>query len=291
MSGYNTSELAAVFADQDHITSDGYLHFCESRSDISYHKRDFLYRSGVWREKKIKSYLCHRPEQTRVVVLGHSDFATNNLDVVILRLFGTRVVLATNCTAQRDTHWCLPLGLTNDCDDSPIHRVLGDTSMLLNALRSISVRPAFTNSVLLSFNPGTAPKHRQHVFSLLINQTGVTSIELNYSVPGRREYCELLRQYDFVVCPRGNGRDTHRLWESLYMGSIPIVKKGDLPPSLLSQFPIWAVESWSEVLDLNLRSEARDRIMSESWDVNKLRQSYWNSFIAQKSSCAGEIPS
>lgn len=221
MSGYNTSELAAIFADRDHITSDGYFRFCESRANVHYQKRDFLYRSGVWRERKIESYLFHRPQQTGVVVLGHSDLSTNNLDVLILRLFGTRVVLATNCTAQRDTPWCLPLGLTNDCDDSPIHRVLGDTSILLNALRSIPVRPAFTNSVLLSFNPKTAPKHRQHVFSLLINQIGIASFELNYSVPGRREYCELLRQHDFVVCPRGNGRDTHRLWESLYMDRSP----------------------------------------------------------------------
>lgn len=284
MGAYHTSELAAIFEDRDAITSDGYLRFCESQSNIHCQKRDFLYRGGTWRGDQIDSYLLHRSAQVDSVVLSHSDFSTNRLDVILLNLFGTRAVFAINCSSQQKNCWCLPLGLTNDCDDSPVHRVLGDTSLLLGTLQSIPTRPEFSNSVLLSFNSGTAPRHREKVFSLFVNQTGVTSLQLDYSVSGRREYCELLRRHDFVLCPRGNGRDTHRLWETLYMGSIPIVQKGDLPQSLLTEFPVWIVKSWKEVLDPEMRRQARMNILSKSWDVRKLRQSYWNSFIARHAS-------
>lgn len=37
-------------------------------------------------------------------------------------------------------------------------------------------------------------------------------------------YSRLVQGYRFIACPRGNGIDTHRLWETLYRGSIPIVK-------------------------------------------------------------------
>ena len=36
-------------------------------------------------------------------------------------------------------------------------------------------------------------------------------------------YARHSSRYKYVACPRGNGLDTHRFWESLYRGSIPIV--------------------------------------------------------------------
>ena len=288
MNTYDTRELVAIFVENDSISSDGYIHFCDSQPNIHYLKRDFLYRGGVWRNRTVKPYLLDRSPRVDAVVLSHSDITTTALDVKVLRLLRTQAVFGTNCTFTKENSWCLPLGLTNNCDDSPVHRILGDTTHLLDALRSIPVRPTFTNSVLLSFNPQTAPAYRRDVFSLLNNQAGITSIQMNYSDLGRKEYCEIIRQHDFVLCPRGNGRDTHRLYEALYLGSIPIVKRGDLPQSLLSEFPVWVVDDWIEVLNRNLRSEVRTTILSKHWDVKKLRQSYWNSFIARRSSHSGE---
>ncbi|EKX43421.1 hypothetical protein GUITHDRAFT_110544 [Guillardia theta CCMP2712] len=37
------------------------------------------------------------------------------------------------------------------------------------------------------------------------------------------EYLRDLARHRFVLCPAGNGLDTHRTWESLLMGSVPIV--------------------------------------------------------------------
>lgn len=38
-----------------------------------------------------------------------------------------------------------------------------------------------------------------------------------------KDYSSLASNYQFVFCPRGNGIDTHRFWETLYRGSIPVV--------------------------------------------------------------------
>lgn len=61
------------------------------------------------------------------------------------------------------------------------------------------------------------------------------------------KYAELAGSYRFVACPRGNGLDTHRFWETLYRGSIPIVKQStwsDLVGEL--GIPFIAIEEWTE---------------------------------------------
>ena len=51
---------------------------------------------------------------------------------------------------------------------------------------------------------------------------------LNYPM-SRKKYAQTLAGYRFVICPRGNGRDTFRFWDSLCCGCIPIVPLGTQP--------------------------------------------------------------
>lgn len=39
----------------------------------------------------------------------------------------------------------------------------------------------------------------------------------------QKEFWEEMAQYKYVLCPRGNGFDTHRFWEALWLGCIPVV--------------------------------------------------------------------
>ncbi len=39
-----------------------------------------------------------------------------------------------------------------------------------------------------------------------------------------------LSEYKFWICPRGNGLDTHRAWEALYVGAVPVIKRSGLDP-------------------------------------------------------------
>ena len=44
-------------------------------------------------------------------------------------------------------------------------------------------------------------------------------------------YRRILLRYMYVVCPEGNGIDTHRLWEALYLRTIPIMQKNKISSS------------------------------------------------------------
>jgi len=213
------------------------------------------------------------------LVLGHSDIPTQRVVVRLLQFFGVNKLLGTNVAEVPGVSAALPLGLTNDCDDSPRHRILGDTQPILMALSESSSADKAHDNVLLSFNEATATKHRSEAMQLLRNQANVTEIDLDYSVHGRRSYVRAICGHEFVVCPPGNGVDTHRFWETLYCGSTPIVKRGQIIDPLLRQYPAWIVDEWEEVLDPVRRTETRLRLMDHKWDISKLTQSFWNNFI------------
>lgn len=68
------------------------------------------------------------------------------------------------------------------------------------------------------------------------------------------DYFNQVSQYKFVLCPWGAGIDTHRLWESLYLGSIPITRYDKVYEDF-SDYPILFIDRWSELLTLDLELE------------------------------------
>lgn len=57
---------------------------------------------------------------------------------------------------------------------------------------------------------------------VLLEKLKNTKHEIQNSLPFEEYLYELSRHY-FVLCPRGNGIDTHRFWETLYLGGIPMI--------------------------------------------------------------------
>jgi hypothetical protein len=60
------------------------------------------------------------------------------------------------------------------------------------------------------------------------------------------QYLFTMRQYKFVLSPVGNGVDTHRTWEALLAGSIPIVESS-VRDAMYDGLPVLIVKSWSEL--------------------------------------------
>lgn len=60
------------------------------------------------------------------------------------------------------------------------------------------------------------------------------------------DYYDSLKNFKYCISPRGAGIDTHRIYESLIYGVIPIVKSGELN-DLYKNLPILIVHDWSEV--------------------------------------------
>lgn len=87
-----------------------------------------------------------------------------------------------------------------------------------------------------------------------------------------------MSQFVFVLCPFGGGYDTHRLWEALALGCIPIIKTSGLDP-LFEDLNVFIVKSWTDVNPTNLIQYIANR--KESND-EKLTLQYWVKKIKSK---------
>jgi hypothetical protein len=63
-----------------------------------------------------------------------------------------------------------------------------------------------------------------------------------------KEFYDKLKTYKYCISPRGTGIDTHRIYESLLYGVIPVVKKSELD-DLYENLPVLLVDSWKDVTE------------------------------------------
>jgi hypothetical protein len=62
----------------------------------------------------------------------------------------------------------------------------------------------------------------------------------------KQEYYDDLCRSKYVLCPEGTGMDTHRVWEAIFCGAIPVVLRNPLA-DLYSAYPAKIVDSWTEL--------------------------------------------
>lgn len=86
-------------------------------------------------------------------------------------------------------------------------------------------------------------------------------------------YKKQLDNHQFIICPRGNGIDTHRLWESLYHGIIPIVED-KIYCKCLEDLPVIIVNNFEEV-DKNFLNSKIEEFSNKKFNMNKLKVSWW----------------
>jgi hypothetical protein len=96
-----------------------------------------------------------------------------------------------------------------------------------------------------------------------------------------REYHRTLAQYKFCICPEGNGFDTHRIWEALYLKCIPIVLRSSHIDILRTQLniPAVVVDNWDE-LDINRLDYTKYNMNTDDY-YTKLSITYYADCIAK----------
>ncbi len=90
-----------------------------------------------------------------------------------------------------------------------------------------------------------------------------------------QDFLNELKDHRFVVCPKGHGFDTHRIWETLYMRRVPVMLRHPYFEKLLKGFPVLFVESWDEItweflLDNYFRYSLMQTVNLDTLDLEKI---------------------
>ena len=162
----------------------------------------------------------------------------------------------------------IPLGIAGD---------FSTKNLLANDFINFEKRSSKENLLYVNFQKNTNNNERTNIAQIFDDKKWALLKEPNLSL---NEYKDDLSKSTFVLCPHGNGFDTHRLWETLYAGSIPIVKK-HLTFKTLENLPVLFVDDFNE-LDYELLIQANNKIKQKSYDYSKLKLDYWVSIFNSK---------
>jgi len=111
-----------------------------------------------------------------------------------------------------------------------------------------------------------------------------------HAASGKSAYLQNLFSHRFVLCPPGNGEDTHRMWEALYCGAIPVVRESPAVREF-KDLPVLFVRGFEEMTEdlLHRFLSARDKA---GFSEEKLDVAYWKREAEarkQAISCLGRI--
>ena len=121
----------------------------------------------------------------------------------------------------------------------------------------------------VNINVGTNPLIRQPIYDLFVNKSyAFVANNIPFDL-----YLNNLGRSKFVLSPRGNGLDTHRTWEALYLGAIPIVKRSSMD-AVFQGLPVLIVDSWEEISEEFL-SEKYQEMKNKRYQKERLYSDYW----------------
>ena len=124
------------------------------------------------------------------------------------------------------------------------------------------------NLIYSNFNINTRHFHRHNALRESI-KSKFCKVETNKL--NKQQYLNEISNYRYILCPWGNGYDTHRVWESMYLDSTPVVKKNRKFRQVLD-IPLIEIDTFKN-LDINKLKVKNDSI------YEKLNFSYWANII------------
>jgi len=175
---------------------------------------------------------------------------------------------ATNVTHAHPKVTALPLGLGASSDPVTLS---GDP--IVTGRNQALPRGKW---LYVNFRTLTNPSVRQPVFDhferLSESESWITMVK-SVEFGGNEEFLRNLLSHRFVICPPGNGVDTHRMWESLAAGAIPVVLRSEAMEPF-KELPILLVDRYEEVT-LGLLEEAAGRISAAKPEDPMLQSEFW----------------
>ena len=270
------------------LTSDSWREWCDAvfwsdegpRGNLDFRPGDVVFCKI---DEVLKFFERLRLTRKRIVlVTGEGDLPCDGfrqyfLPANVVRWF------ATNITAPHPRTSALPLSL-----GSPRSSVTLHAEEILGLRASGIPRDRW---LYVNFRPDTNPSVRQPVFDDF-QRRSATGDWITFAPPSGRGtntgFLEALVRHRFVLCPPGNGVDTHRMWEALLAGAVPVVLRSRaLEP--FSELPVLFVEDFGQVTKEFLEAALQKHPASPTVPA-LMTSDFWRSRIREVAAGLAENP-
>lgn len=166
----------------------------------------------------------------------------------------------------------IPIGFVN------AHSPCGDMSKLQQLMNLPTIKE---HLLVMNFTICTNSAHRTPVYNLFKNQQYCYSPNLNKPF---EQYIKDFKSSCFCLSPFGTGYDTHRFWEAIAMGCIPVVQSS-LLDDLYSQATSLIIDKWEDI-NQNFLEQKYQILASKNRNLEILNIEHWSNIIKNASSLA-----
>jgi hypothetical protein len=216
-----------------------------------------------------KTNILDKQKVPVTLMIGNSDINHgDNLKPLAQHPMVNRI-FAQNLTKEVHGVEVLPIGLENRWRAANGLLSFFDKRLDVNAERKFRI--------MWCFSVHTNPEERVPATNDLSECQSADKYE---DLP-RKEHQDALRQYAFVASPPGNGLDTHRTWEAMYQGCVPVLLRSYLADTYRNLgLPVWIVDSYRELANLT-EEQLKDKYlqMKPRFSSEILWFDYWKNRI------------
>ena len=233
----------------------------------------FLRHDGSSRKVFCRSDLVHELSRLsltngprRTLIAGNSDYDFTALTQLPHNGFES-FYLQNSLISNGKNIFTLPIGIEN-------------LSIGINGLpNNLKVTKDWNSRSIKVMVGPFSPTHTERKELLEVAEQETKVFEVIKVPLSPKRFAQEMNQYKFVACPRGNGIDTHRFWEALYRGSVPIVIASKWSKSLkYLDLPLIEVSDWTEAGNAikEFANQSPPRLPSE---LKSLWLPYWKNLL------------
>ena len=210
-------------------------------------------------------YINEKPNVSPFILLtGQSDYPiTDGVYHIGFHVLGKNRLKWCGCNAETYMVTPIPLGIADD--------------YCTLTVKSDFEKTKATKLLYVNHRVETFPQVRAPLYSLFSDRSWAT-VRTPDAKGETKSYKEELLEHKFMLCPRGNGIDTHRMWEALYCGVIPVVQRHITHANLAGKLPILFVDSFEEVTE-QLLYTTYESYKNREWNEEMLTVSWWMNMI------------
>jgi len=224
--------------------------------EVKQYKTIFIYSHFV--HDFMNKFLLHLQPGT-IIVTHNSDDGINEQHLKYIESSNIKKWFCQNRYINHPKLHSLPIGIANS------QWPHGNQQLISNIRSENNIK---NNLVFKNFDSGTNFSKR-----IICDQiTSKNGIFMWGKKPNDEYWRDISKSY-FTICPHGNGVDSHRIWECLYLRSVPIVEDHECFRQF-AHLPIVFCKDWNNITIEYLNRQI-DKCNKVDWNVLDLYIESW----------------
>ena len=201
---------------------------------------------------------------------------------------------AVNCVDHHEKFVPIPLGIDYHTMNTPEYKMYEnkqltphDQETILISIKN-NLRPldkTIPKAISNFHNSMNEPMLRKHYRTIAYDALKDKNCIVWLPKQIRDDFWKSCDEYAFVICPFGNGPDTHRTYETLALGRVPIIQECYFNHNLFKGLPVVIVKEWDEITEEFLQEQFEKILKNIELGVyndERMTTKFWKDLITNR---------